>query len=369
MKPLRKYFFGYWFVRLAKVIGLLAMLATLGYIGLTTSIYFAANAGAQYGPDENLRLALNRTNEELQYAKKEVGRITNTTDLPDLSVPTLPRAVEEFEPAAVFIQQAEAQRQTLKQRTMAKLESSITTLQEKIADTIRSIERTRQDMESQPKPSTPVTPAAPVPAVPHSALDGPVRNVFGVDNTGSLHRTLEQAQNFFTNLAEKAEKEENKALLKSTLEEIGKLKSWLPKPPTDYDPIRKAVPVNPEVITSDSESSLATDPLNTALTTHRNLATTLFKLRSSITENWTLDGTLTRAATKLENERDQCRGAEVIQRNLRSAWLTKVFLTLLAGIAAFFMILVFADFIQSFFDTASSAGKILEHLSQNKDKA
>jgi|GEM_PF-5838600 len=365
MKTPTKYFFGYYFVRLAKVIGILAILATLSYIGITTNTYLEASKGAQYGRDEDLRQSLSRANEELQYAKKEVGRITLTTDLPDLTLPALPRTMEEFEPVAAFVQQADAQRQTLKQRLLAKLESSITTLQGKIAETIRSIERTRRDMESQPPPTAPTTPTALAPAAPTSALDGPARTMFGVGNTDSLHRTLQNAHDFFSNLAEKAEKEENKTLLKSTIDEIGKLKNWIPEPPKPM--------VQPRLVSSPSgvttpQPAPEVDPLETALATHQSLERMLIELRSTINENWILDGILGRTATTLETERDQCRIAETLQRTLRSAWLTDSFLALLAGIAAVFMILVFADFIQSFFDTASSAGQILARLEEQKEK-
>lgn len=101
----------------------------------------------------------------------------------------------------------------------------------------------------------------------------------------------------------------------------------------------------------------ADDPLETAMRTHQALAKTLNFVRDRLTGQWIMD-----AAKTVETERDQCRGSEAAASRLQAEWLYSTLLTLLAGLAGAFLILVLADFIQSFFDTATSAGLVLGHL-------
>ncbi|MBL9117807.1 MAG: hypothetical protein JNJ83_22555 [Verrucomicrobiaceae bacterium] len=373
MKSTRKYVFGYLFVKFAKLLAILTTIATTVYIAIVTGGYRVANRAAAYEQDAGLKLTLDRLGEEVDFAIKEVGRIAPVSDLKALPKSTIPSRLSEFEAVAKALDGAEAQRIELKKRLMFSVDAGIKALQTKIGETVREIEKVRQTMDVPPasnqdpqpdnKPTTGQVAA-------RSALDMPARSIFGTGVSNTLrtaHNSLSDAEGFFTKLAESAEKEENKKLIKSVLDDLTKLKGWLPALPEPkpaeqlnvqplQQPLREAQVQSPEL-----------DPLETAVRTHRALAQALQEIHDTVTQNWTLDRSIVEAVGVMQRERDQCRAAEATQDVLRTAWITKTFLTILAGVAIAFMILVFADFIQSFFDTASSAREILGHLKDRED--
>jgi Mg2+/Co2+ transporter CorB len=63
----------------------------------------------------------------------------------------------------------------------------------------------------------------------------------------------------------------------------------------------------------------------------------------------------------------KCRNAETTIKVARLSYLGKTGIVVAAGLAAAFLILVFADLLQSFFDTASNSGAIRGILENKND--
>ena len=367
MNSSRKYVFGYLFVKFAKLLAILTAIATTVYIVIITGGYRVASHAAAYQKDAELQLTMDRLVEEVDFATREIGRIAPVSDLKPMEKVLAPTQIVEFDGVSSALSSAEARRVELKTRLVSSVERGIEALQTKIGDTVREIEKVRQTMDvTPPSNNADVPDQKPSSSQPagRSVLDKPARSIFGtgVSNTlQSAHDVLSESEAYFKKLAESAEKEENKKLIKSVLDDIIKLKSWLPALPKPPEPERVVQP-RPLTFETEPPQPPELDPLETAIATHRALAEALSDIHNTVTNHWTLDNSIMDAANTIERERDQCRAAEGSQDLLRTGWLTQTFLTILAGLAISFMILVLADFIQSFFDTASSAREILGHL-------
>lgn len=368
MKQLQsKYTFGYLFVKLAKLLAILTVLGTMGLIAVRTVSYLNDVSRIRYEADLELEISLSRLLEEVEFATGEVSRITPVADLPSITAVKTPATLTGFGSVASVISSVETRRAELKQRTLKAFEQGVIELQSKIANTVREIERVRRATEAAPAtPPVPQQPASAKPPLePRSALDLPARTLFGQGATSSLtnsRNTLTQTAKFFEDLSGKAEKEENKQLIQGVLKEIAKLQSWLPPEPQPSRPQAPEFAAQPTA--PKPQPTVPDDPLETALRTHRSLSEALSEVRKTVTGPWALDQLISAAANCMESERDQCRAAELAAHQMRTDWALKISMWTAAGLALAFVILVWADFIQSFFDTATSAELILSTLKE-----
>jgi hypothetical protein len=360
-----KYTFGYLFVKIAKLLSLLTVVVTAWLVGVKTTGMISAIGGIRYQEDTSLGISISRLIEEVHFTTGEVGRIAQVGDLPGISSVRTPSKLSDFGPVDDMVRNSEARRVELKRRAIMSFEKGVVALQNKIEVTVREIERVRQSMESAPvKPAGDETGPSSPSAKPQSALDASARSIFGQGNPGELinaREALNRAAKFFEELLTKAEKDENKRLIKGVQEEVAKLQNWLP-PESEAPNIEEFNQPSKNSQADQTQSPI--DPLENAIRTHRALSDALAIIRNSVTGKWTLDEAILETANRMEAERDQCGAAESRIQALRSAWMIDAIMMTIAGLAAAFVILVLADFIQSFFDTATNAGLILDRLEE-----
>jgi len=85
-------------------------------------------------------------------------------------------------------------------------------------------------------------------------------------------------------------------------------------------------------------------------------------IKMRLLRGWAIDEVLARTESQLELERNQCRLSEIALKTIQLEHGARGGIYLGIGLALAFVILVLADFIQSFFDTATNTRSILARL-------
>jgi hypothetical protein len=191
------------------------------------------------------------------------------------------------------------------------------------------------------------------------------RNVFDNiqnDRIERIHAMLNQGVDALEELNKSVEKEENQRIIKDAKLALQSLDSWIPdktaKPST---PMKRSTP------SPSPEPNAQRDPLKTAIENYEGLGILVRGIEGEIQRDWKLNSILIETTTFAETESVKCRNAETTIKVARLSYLGKTGIVVAAGLAAAFLILVFADLLQSFFDTASNSGAIRGILENKND--
>lgn len=359
---LKSYFFGYLFVRLAKLFACLALLATAGALIYVVISYGLQRSRVAYQQSGDLDRQFRLLEEEVTFATREVGRIADTATIAPLKIGAAADSTSEFAENANGVIQARKCRDLLKQQLIQTLEDKARILRERIAQVVQDIERMRAATITTP-PTKPISKPAPRRLTP--LVGGNLtmqRSVYGdikVPELNGMLITIREATGFFRALSKRAEKQESKVIIDDVIKELQSLSSWLPTVPTTVEIGRNTVP-NPAPENEPSDSSEPSpDPLVAAMQNFDDITQAMENIKGRLLSGWILDSVLAHTQSLFEAERDRCRLAEVILKTIRLDHVVQFGKYLGIGLAIAFLILVFADFIQSFFDTATNTRDIL----------
>ena len=372
---LRRYFFGYLFVRLAKLLACLALLAMIGMLVRTVISYGIERSRVAYERNGDLDRQLHRLEEELDFTTRELGHITDTTKLPAVKIGRAGDSMRELEANDAQLAQGAARRDRLKEMLTESFEAKAGQLRDRITSVIREIERLRA--ETAPKPSTDSQPAprpAPVraftPASSNSAIPRTVYGDLSSQELGGMLDSIRDTASFFRALSQKAEKEESRALIDNVIKDLDVLIGWLPAMPKSASPADRPVPDSEPPRVSPAPQAPQEPPPDPLVTAQQNLTAisqAVESIKRRLLRGWTLDAILDQTQSQLERERTHCRLADLALRRIWLDHAVQFGIYLSIGVAIAFLILVFADFIQSFFDTATNTRTILAHIRNEND--
>ena len=363
-----RYFFGYLFVRFSKLLAILTVLATS-----VSVIYLWVNYGLKarslaYHPTSALDLQCRQLEEELEFAKREVSRIGSVGDLSALKFTSGCGDSNEFEQLLMELAAASQRQTVLKQRLTDGFASRTELLRNKIRSVIESIEASRDAARPEPQgQNSDSTPPGPRPAPTPSAV-GQQKTVFDSLDSGRLERMLGSLRGvgaFLDQLAAKAEKEENRKLIEDAKAALNDLEAWLPRKQLETRAGSLYETTSPDSTTgaaTPENNSPPPDPLTTARGNYAMLGRAIEDVQSEIGRDWRIDRMLLETTQAAESEAQECRSSETALKMLRLNYAGQAGMYLLVGLVIAFLILVFADFLQSFFDTASNSASILEFL-------
>lgn len=364
---IRQYFFGYLFVRFAKLIALLALLIMAADLFYVAAKYQGEAAEAAYRPSNSLRMELRALREEFGFAREEVSRLAGVSDLVAPDWPEMPERSVEFERLLQQLSLADARRLELKTRLTAAFDAKATALRERIEQAVREIEQMRAAAQPARAPRASAVPAPSAPQPAPAPQPGRWRTVFESDSPPAIrgmHGTLADARRFLDELEKSAEKEESKRLIGDARAALNDLDRWLPEEPAvaAASTANFPAPARSVAPSAQEEPQPPPDPLTTAIRNYEAIGRMMDSVHRQLHNDWRLDRTTVQAMRTAENEAASCRAAEARLRQLLLARAAEAGWALLIGIAVAFAILVFADFIQSFFDTATNSAAIRERL-------
>jgi len=362
-----RYLFGYLFVRFSKLLAVLTALATTVCVIYLWVDYGLKAGNLAYHKSSALDLQCSQLEAELEYAKSEVSRIGSVGDLAAMKFPSGSGDSNEFDELLRALNAASQRQSLLKQRLTDSFATRTELLRTKIQSAIESIEASRAAAIPEPQAQDNTIPPPVARVVPSAPAVGRQKTVFDSLNSGRLDNmlgTLRQAGEFLDRLAVLAEKEENKKLIQDAKAALNDLTAWLPRKQveTQVGSSFGTNPTGPSGVSAPKDDSPPPDPLTAARNNYQNLGTVIEVVLSEIRRDWRIDSILLNTTQMAESEAQRCRYAESALKMLRLEYAGKAGSYLLIGLVIAFLILVFADFLQSFFDTASNSASILEFL-------
>jgi hypothetical protein len=177
------------------------------------------------------------------------------------------------------------------------------------------------------------------------------------DEIAKRAATLARQRAFFQVLESKAENPENRARLAEAAKQLDLLTRLLPE---NADASGQPEPAPPAASTADES---VTEPAGKVLLSERvesELAQVRTDVRQIVLTSWTLDDTFDQVNDLTSSEREKCRVSMLKRKGIWLAATSKILTGLLVAVFGSFLILVCADLIATFLDTAEHTGVVAE---------
>lgn len=369
MKTKKQYVFGYLFVRFAKAIAGLVLAVMLGACALHTFGLVNILNSLTYRANSELRDAFESLGSELDYVRKEAERFGYVDDGKTVEPGPVPTSCPEMALAETRLAAVRVKVIETKRGVTAEFVRKATDLRNRIRTTIEEIEKLRKTGDSRPVAPAASTSPPPIQlTTPKRISQEQIRTLFGTADRITNMRAREQLADysmFFRNLHDKAEKPENKELINSLLTEFQKLNSLFPEVPG----AEKATPDVPNVSAAPTvkqengaDAKEPEDPLVTAIANVEAIDAAIEGVVRLAQEKWEIDRLFSAAEQLLQRESGICMAQKTAAVAAWIEWSKQVGLALVIGLVAAFFILVFADFIQSFFDTSVNTRRTADLL-------
>ncbi|HEV7404083.1 MAG TPA: hypothetical protein VGO11_14180 [Chthoniobacteraceae bacterium] len=342
---MKSYPFGYLFVRLAKILavvlfaaGLLA--ATLRYV------QGALDARArQYAQSKALEAELSHLDREYERLQTIMARSLHRTVAPleVRTVATAPRKTAEFAALGKRLTEISKTRDEIKDSLIATFESAIESIEQKLQAHAAELRGEEAKKDAPPAGSPDEKKSLNTPETVFLDLGG--------SELGKRIDALGRSREFISKLKNSVEKPENAALLITALQELDELGRLLPSS-LEIAPAAAAEPKPDEEKPPGPPTQLAAERVANQLRQVRAL------VRASVLTDWSIDQTLARVAESSEAERQRCAESEqALQRLWLETWIWVSAILLGATLTAF-LVLVTADLVRSFLDSAAHSAKI-----------
>jgi hypothetical protein len=361
---MKKYFFGYLFVRIAKFLAVIIVLIGLAYAIFQFAQASMAAESVQYLPNPTVRQHLDKLLARSFEAQRLVSDFRGETKLKsNVSVGGLLGEITsmgDFDRLGEVLETVDRERQILKQAVVERFEQLIDEIQKKL----RAYAASLSPAEASPAPKvlspTPMATATPVPKPTPNERKTLFSEQLSQADIETRLSDLNANVQFLKVVATAAENPENRTKLTESIKRLDELKALLPlrpaaptevpqeEEPQQYSPQNRQVPL----------------PEPRKVLNAEKVAEQLGQLRSSVRQailsSWALDDAFDEIRDLSASERNKCRSATLAVTRI---WLT-AFGMMAAGVIAMafvaFLILVMADLTQTLLDTATNTGVIAE---------
>jgi len=357
---MKKYFFGYLFVRVAKLLAVIIVV-----IGFAYGIFqFAQGAMAaepvRYKPDPILRQQLEKLLARSSEAQQLVSEFTGAKS--QLNVGHLPSEItsmSDFERVGELLKTVDRERQVIKQSVVERFERLVDELQKKLLSPAQA-----SPPQLAPTP-TAIVKATPVTEPTTNELKTLFSEQLSQANIETRLSDLEARAQFLKTLATTVEYPENRTKLLEAVKRLDELKSLLH--------LRAAAPAEApqqqeEAQQYSPQSPQATDPEPRKVFNAEKVAEQLGHLRNSVRQavlsSWALDDAFDQTRPLLTSERDKCRSATLAVTRIWLGTFGLIASGVIASLFIAFLILVMADLTQTLLDTATNTGLIAKGSSK-----
>ena len=357
---MRKYFFGYLFVKIAKLLAILALIVGVGYCCWKYGQAHLAADSVRYRPNDILQGQLARLKSVTQSTEKIIREFAGPTALGGMKEPTFTRDASsnsDFDSLKTQLAQLDQERQQMKQAVTSRFDTMVAGIEEKLRQRAAAL------AEASPSPSaqaiepaaTPETVATPTPTATEKETLY-VENLSGVEIQRRT-ASLEKAKQFLIMLQTGAENPQNRRILTDAQTQLEQLEGLLPTVPEPV-PSATAAPAEP----TQPAAGEPTPPPKTfnAEKVANELRANRFQVRAAILSSWELDDAFEQASGAVSVESAKCRLASLGVKGIWLSFFGQIGLTILATLLVAFLILVFADLTQTLLDTATNTGLIAE---------
>jgi hypothetical protein len=353
-----QYFFGYLFVRVAKGLALLVILIGIGYCVLQYSQANTSASAAAYQPSTSLQRALVSLKDNFSATERIIGAFNANHQIttPKVQVLGFPKVIEsnaDFAAVNETLVKVDRERQLLKQSIVGRFETLVKGIEGKLRAYAAGLEASTSPI---PGPSSsPVATARPLP-LPTQQEGTLFSSRLALADVSKRSADLNARKEFLQVLETKAESPENRLNLTEAVSQLEALSKLLPE--------QSETSAQPESSSSASNDQGAEQSRKT-LPSER-VAAHLEQLRAEVRQifltSWTLDEVFEQAADLNSVERDKCRVATLAEKGIWLSAISRILVGLLVAVLGGFVILVCADLVKTFLDTASHTGVVADAI-------
>jgi len=352
----RKYFFGYFFFTARKPLALLVLAIGAGFCILEYSHANTSTSATAYQPSTTLHRALSGLTDSFASAERIVSVFNADHQLktPRVEPPRFPPLVSsnlDFDQVDEVLTKADRQRQLLKESIVSRFEALVGDIETKLRTYAAGMASASPSSSPAADANSAVTkPSLVIPGQFEESLFSP-RLVSGDVNKRTSN--LNAQKEFLKVLETKAENPENRANLTEAVAQLDALSTLLPE--------KLQTPAQPGSAVPDQEPAG-----DRRILPAERVAAHLDQLRSDVRQvfltSWTIDESFEQASDLVSVEREKCRVAFLAQKGI---WLTatsRILVALLIAVLGSFVILVCADLVKTFLDTASHTGVVADAI-------
>jgi hypothetical protein len=343
---MNRYFFGYLFVRLAKILAVIAMIGGLSGAVLRYFQGTLESASIRYKPSAILGSELFALGKDWDQMRDVITHFMGQSAPPMTAAhfSGAPTSASEFNQLMAQLTKLQGERDLVKSTVVKQFEASLTEIERKLRAHAASL----ADAPSPPKA------AAPKAESDDTGITGaPVQKTL-FDSLGRAEiaerRDLLKVSNEFISLLKAAsENPQNAATLGRALDELANLEKLLP---TNLETVSRKPPK------SDPDIPVPLIPKVNAAKVADQLEQVRRSVRVAMLRDWSVDHALAQTITAVESENTRCIEAS---RSLQRLWLTvftNIAIIIVCTAVTSFLILVLADLTQAFLDTASNTAVV-----------
>jgi hypothetical protein len=353
---MKKYFFGYLFVRIAKLLAITIVVIGIAYAIFRVAQGRVAAESARYQPSTSLSQQLQNLSAKLSDTRGLVEKFTKEKTVPRVNSHPFPGNIESnehFERLAEALQSMDFDRQGLKHSIVERFEFSVGEIQDRLRAHAASL--------SPPVTASPtIVASTPQPTLmPQAApTEYKAENLFSYLSAEDIEMRiskLDTTKQFLKVLETTAENPENRSRLAQCINQLDALRDLLPSK-TEVPSEAEATPITQAPV-SEQRKILNAEKVADQLQQLRT------GVQRAILSSWALDDAFDRASALSVSEQNKCRSATLVVKGI---WLS-VFGQIATGVVTTgfvaFLILVMADLIQTLLDTATNTRVIAERRS------
>lgn len=358
---MKRYFFGYLFVRIAKILAIIVVIAGISFAILRYSQASVASASRAYEPSEPLRRKVNDLESVFSRTQALVSSFnqSNKSSTPDLSrvhFPAIPSSNSDFDRLGRALSSVDQESKQLKESVVNRFEMLTNEVEQKLRSHAAALQPTPPPVRvaSPPPPSS--TPLASPAVVPQD--DSLFSRNISSEVIAARKSALIDSQEFLKVLETKAENADNKSKLAESAAQLEVLARLLLLPHREEAtaaPQPQSIPLQAEPQVGQVHRVVIAEKVADQVQQLRQTVS------QAITSSWALDDALTEVISVEDEEKQRCRVASLEQEGI---WLTaagQIGSGLIAALLVGFLILVFADLTKTLLDTATYTGVIAEN--------
>jgi hypothetical protein len=350
----KQYFFGYLFARSAKELAALVMLIGIGYCALQYSQADTSASASAYQPSSALYRSLRNLTETFSATAQRVRAFNADHQLssPKVEAPAFPATIDSNADFAqidqVLLKMARG-RDALKQSVIGRFEELVKDIENKLRAYAAGVGGASTQA---PPPSLTVTASS---LGQSAGFEGSVfSSKLGSADLTNRAAGLTAQKEFLKVLETKAENPENRVNITEAVVQL----EWL----------GKLLPEHLDASNQPTSTSAPDQPAdqNRKVLPAEKVAAQLQQLRSEVKQicltSWSLDEALDQAADLNSVEREKCRLATLAHTGIWLSAAARILVALLVAVLASFVILVSADLVKTFLDTASHTGVVADAI-------
>jgi hypothetical protein len=356
---MKKYFFGYLFVRIAKLLAVIIVVIGIAYGIFQFAQATMAAEAVRYKPDPILRQRLEKVLAKLSEAQQLVSQVTRAKlQLNVRHFPSEITSMSDFKRARELLETVDRERQILKQSVVAQFERLVDELRKKLLAYAASLSPAQASQPPSAPSPTPIVKGTPA---PESTPNEP-KTLFSEELSQADIETrlsnLDASAQFLKTLGTTAENPENRAKLSESATRLDELKTLLPSRLTastevpQQEESQQYSPPNPQVPLPEPRKVLNAEKVAEQLGHLRD------SVRQAVLSSWALDDAFDQTQTLLTSEQNKCRSATLAVTGIWLSAFGVIAAGAIASVFIAFLILVMADLTQTLLDTATNTGLI-----------